>query len=74
MVCATGFLETLPHLAYFLSILLPNVDPILVTFGYYSMLRVYFVANSKPQLSHFWENDFLTLKVLKMCDPILITL
>ena len=28
----------------------------------------------KPHLSHFWANDFLTLKVPKKCDPILVTL
>ena len=50
------------------------------------MFRVYFVANYKPRLSHFWANVFLTiitiiniiiiitLKVPKTCDPILVTL
>ena len=41
---------------------------------HYSLFLVYFVANYKPHLSHFWENDFLTLKVPKKCDPILVTL
>ena len=40
----------------------------------YSLFLVYFVANYKPHLSHFWANDFLTLKVPKKCDPILVTL
>ena len=38
------------------------------------MFGVYFGANYKPHFSHFWENDFLTLKVLKMCYPIPVTL
>ena len=41
---------------------------------HYSLFLVYFVANYKPHLSHFWANDFLTLKVPKKCDPILVTL
>ena len=41
---------------------------------HYSLFLVYFVANYKHHLSHFWANDFLTLKVPKKCDPILITL
>ena len=48
------------------------LDPILVTFGYYSLFLVYFVANYKPHLSHFCANDFLTLKVPKTCDSILV--
>ena len=59
-----------PIILYFVV----KIDPILVTFGYYSMFRVYFVANYKPHLSYFWANDFLTLKVPKTCDPILDTL
>ena len=43
----------------------------LVTFGYYSMFQAYFVANYKPH--HYLANDFLTLKVPKKCDPILVT-
>ena len=61
-------------IVYFWSILWPNIDLILVTFGYYSVFRVYFVVNYKPHLSHFWANDFLTLKVPKTCDPILVTI
>ena len=61
-----------PIIVYFWSIVWPNIDHILVTFGYYSMFRVYFVANYKPHLSHFWVNDFLTLKVLKTYYPILV--
>ena len=34
-----------PIIVYFSPILWSNIDPILVTFGYYSMFRVYFVAN-----------------------------
>ena len=41
---------------------------------HYDLFLVYFVANYKPHLSHFWANDFLTLKVPKKCDPILVTL
>ena len=42
---------------------------------HYSLFLVYFVANNyKPHLSHFWANDFLTLKVPKKCDPILVTI
>ena len=33
-----------------------------------------FCANYKPHLSHFWANDFLTLKVPKKCNPILVIL
>ena len=40
----------------------------------YSLFLVYFVAKYKPHVSHFWANDFLTLKVPKKCDPILVTL
>ena len=43
-----------PIVAYVWSILWPNIDPILVTFGYCSMFPLYFVANYKPHLSHFW--------------------
>ena len=39
-----------------------------------SLFMVFFVANYRPHLSHLWENDSLILKVLKMCDPILVTL
>ena len=42
--------------------------------SHYSLFLVFFVANYKPHLSHFWANDFLTLKVPKKCDPILVTL
>ena len=41
---------------------------------HYSLFLGYFVANYKPHLSHIWANDFLTLKVPKKCDPILVTL
>ena len=41
---------------------------------HYSLFLGYFVANYKPHLSHFWANDFLTLKVPKKCDPIQVTL
>ena len=41
---------------------------------HYSLFLVYSVANYKPHLSHFWANDFLTLKVPKKCDPILVTI
>ena len=41
---------------------------------HYILFLVYFVANYKPHLSHVWANDFLTLKVPKKCDPILVTL
>ena len=41
---------------------------------HYSLFLVYFEANYKPHLSHFWANDFLTLKVPKKCDTILVTL
>ena len=58
-----------PIIVYFWSILWPNIDPILVTFGYYGMFRVYFVAEYKPHLSHFWTNDFLTLKIPKSATP-----
>ena len=61
-----------PIIGYFWSILWPNIDPILVTFGYYSMFRVFFVANCKHHLSHFWANDVITLKVQKKSDPILV--
>ena len=27
---------------------------------HYSLFLVYFVANYKPHVSHFWANDFLT--------------
>ena len=70
-VGATGTSEPYPIIVYFWSILWPNIDPILATFGYYSMVRVYFVASYKNHLNHFWANDFLTLKVLW---PILVTL
>ena len=63
-----------PIIVYYWSILWPKIDPILVAFEYYSMFQVCLVASYKPNLSHFWANDFLTLKVSKTCDPILVTL
>ena len=63
-----------PIIVNFWSVLLPFIDPILVTFGHYSLFLVYFVANYRPHLSHFWANNFLTLKVTKKCEPILVTL
>ena len=63
-----------PIKVYFWPILWPNIDTIVVTFGYYSMFRVNFVANYKPHRSHFWANDFLTLNVPETCDSILVTL
>ena len=55
-----------PILVFFWSILWPNIDLILVTF---------LENNSKyrPHLSHFWANNYCTLKILKKCDPILVT-
>ena len=41
---------------------------------HYSLFLVYFMANYKRHLSHFWAIDLLTLKVPKKCDPILVTL
>ena len=55
----------------FWSVVLPFMDPMLVTFGHYSLFIVYFVANYRPNLSHFWANTFLTLKFRKKCDPLL---
>ena len=63
-----------PILVYFWSILWPIINPILVTFRYCSLCLVYFEANYKSHLSHFWANDLLTLKVPKKRDPILVTL
>ena len=45
-----------------------------VLLPHYSLFLVYFVANYKPHLSHFWANYFLTLKVPKRYDPIPVTL
>ena len=44
------------------------------TLPHHILFLVYFVANYNPHLSHFCVNDFLTLKVPKTCDPILVTL
>ena len=41
-------LRPYPILVYFWSILWPIIDPILVTFGHYSLFLVYFVANYRP--------------------------
>ena len=73
-VCAAGISAPLPYYSQFMVCLLPFKDPILVTFGHYSLFLVYFVANFRPYLSHFWANNFLTLKIPKTCDPILVTL
>ena len=63
-----------PIIVDFWSVLLPIIDPILVTFGHYSLFLVYFLDYYRPHLSHFWANNFLSLKVPKKCDPILVTL
>ena len=47
---------------------------ILEPLPHHSLFLVYFLANYKLHLSHFWANYFLTLKVPKKCDPILVTL
>ena len=49
---------------------LPSQNPYPIIVYFWSI----FVANYKPHLSHFWANDFLTLKVPKKCDTILVTL
>ena len=72
--CAAGMLEPLPIVVNFWPVLLPFIDPILVPFRHYSLFPVYFVANYRPHLSRFWAKNFLTLKVLKKCDPIIVTL
>ena len=41
---------------------------------HYSPFLVCFVAIYRPHLNHFWDNNFLTLKVPKKCDAILVTL
>ena len=51
-----------PIVVYFVAIFIP----ILITFGHYSLFLVYFVADNKPNLSHFWSNDFLTLSPEKV--------
>ena len=58
-----------PIIVYFWYILWPIIDPILVTLGYCSLFLVYFVANYKPHLSHFWANDFLISKSRKSATP-----
>ena len=63
-----------PFILYFWSIWGEFIDPILVTFGHYSLFLLNFVASYRPHLSHFWANNFLTFKVLKKCNPILVTL
>ena len=63
-----------PIMVNFWSVLLPIIDPILANFGHSSLFLVYFLDNYRPRLSHFWANNFLTLKVPKKCDPILVTL
>ena len=37
---------------------------------HYSVFLVYFVANYK---SHYWANNFLTLKLPKKFDPIIVS-
>ena len=39
-----------------------------------SLFLVYFLANYRPHLSHFWVNDSINLKVPKKREPILATL
>ena len=38
------------------------------------LLSIYFDANYRPHLKHFWANDFFNLKVPKKWDPILVTI
>ena len=63
-----------PFIVYFWSIWGEFIESILVTFGHYSLFLVNFVASYRPHLSHFWANNFLIPKVLKKCNPILVTL
>ena len=43
----------------FWSALLPIIDPILATFGHYSLILDYFVANYGLHISHFWAKLIL---------------
>ena len=60
-----------PIIVYFWSILSAIIDPIIVTdiivyfWSFFSQLY-------RPHLSHFWENDFLNLKLRRKCDSILL--
>ena len=39
------------------------------TLPHYSLFMVYFVANYRPYVRHFWKNNFLNLKVPKKVRP-----
>ena len=59
-VCAAGFSEPLPHYSLFMFYFVAKSLTFLGIMVYF--WTVYFVANDRPLLSHFWVSIFLISK------------